>query len=236
MTKVSKSLINTCSIVPPYIAPRPSLRRTSACRLYDSTRDEHAALLASGLCTWPRSGTRSPFSYSPPRSTDREAACAAARRLVGSPATFLRPALISPLIGNGEGRACLRVNAQIFLFLHSPGTRASVHTYVDRQDAQKRNCMSDIPAARDHVFKRKYLSTGHASEARRTAAYRRPCVQASPASRRVACARRARAHEAPRCEVLTRFPRPLTLPAPFGLTVLRTYARTRRRSSRPSST
>lgn len=38
----------------------------------------------------------------------------------------------------------------------------------------------------------------------------------------------------PQCEVLTRFPRPLTLPAPFGLTVLRTYARTRRRSSRPS--
>lgn len=60
------------------------------------------------------------------------------------------------------------------------------------------------------------------------------CTQASPASRRMACARRPRAPKHRGVKFSPGFPRPLTLPAPFGLTALRTYARTRRRSSRPS--
>lgn len=64
----------------------------------------------------------SPFSYSLRWSTLREAACAATCHLVGSPATFLMPALIWSSGRREKGRA-FRVNAQIFFIIFCTRSR-----------------------------------------------------------------------------------------------------------------
>lgn len=95
---------------------------------------------------------------------------------------------------DGEGRACLRVNAQIFLFLHSPGTRASVHTYVDRQTGRAEaklhvgHSCSSGSCFQTQIFIHRTCERS-VQDGRIQAA----CTQASPASRRMACARRPRA-------------------------------------------